>query len=70
MYRIVMLEPDIALWGLFLFFKVKSKLKKKIFESVKAMETKATKPLNKMTLKDFQNCLVQQKIWTEGSRNR
>ena len=62
--------PDLAPCDIFLFPKIKSALKGTRFESVNAVEAKATQLLNSITQDDLQHCFQQWKIRMERCRDR
>jgi len=63
-------SPDLAPCDFFLFPKIKSALKGARFESVDAVEAKATQLLNSLTQNDLQRCFQQWKIRMERCRDR
>ena len=63
-------SPDLAPCNFSLFPKIKSALKGTSFESVDAVQAKATQLLNSLTQDDLQHCFQQWKILMERRRDR
>jgi hypothetical protein len=63
-------SPDLALCDFFIFPKIKSVLKGTRFESVDAVNAKATQLLKSITQDDLQHYFQQWKIRMERCRDR